>query len=115
MCQAVICARAQLLLWGGSSVVLLLLKADGVLLCYWPTAGGGASWLAAGVGLLLVLLSLSLDRLAAAWWSAFQYQRYQKTALGDIAGRGGRRHPNPSLCSQGIWTAQDGYLEPEWM
>ena len=33
MCQAVICARAQLLLWGGSSVVLLLLKADGVLLC----------------------------------------------------------------------------------
>jgi hypothetical protein len=74
MCQAVICARAQLLLWGGSSVVLLLLKADGVLLCCWPTAGDGASWLAAGVGLLLVLLSLSLDRLAAAWWPAFQYQ-----------------------------------------
>jgi hypothetical protein len=55
-------------------VVLLLLKADGVLLCCWPTAGAGASWLAAGVGLLLVLLSLSLDRLAAAWWLAFQYQ-----------------------------------------
>ena len=50
MCQAVICARAQLLLWGGSSVVLLLLKADGVLLCCWPTAGDGASWLAAKAG-----------------------------------------------------------------
>jgi hypothetical protein len=65
-------------------VVLLLLKADGVLLCCWPTAGDGASWLAAGVGLLLVLLSLSLDRLAAAWWSAFQYQWYSIRKLHSV-------------------------------
>ena len=38
----------------------------------------------------------------------------QKTALGDIAGRGGRRQPNPSVCYQGMWTKQDGHLEPEW-